>query len=102
MHLIEPILQQMSSMAKPQRKFMFILLTALTYLPGRVNFRNLGRYTSLNEKTFSRWFRRPFDFVTFNLLSLKDLPNKGIMCVSAQISPLETYIVFTINSVRLC
>ena len=77
MHLIEPILHQMSSVAKPQRKFMFILLTALTYLPGRVNFRNLGRYTPLNEKTFSRWFRRPFDFVTFNLLSLKDLPDNG-------------------------
>jgi len=52
MHLIDPILQQMSSVTKPQSKFMFILLTALTYLPGRVNLRNLGRYTSLNEKTF--------------------------------------------------
>jgi hypothetical protein len=28
MHLIEPILHQMSSVAKPQRKFMFVLLTA--------------------------------------------------------------------------
>jgi len=89
MHLIEPILQQMSSVAKPQRKFMFILLTALTYLPGRVNFRNLGRYTSLNEKTFSRWFRRPFDFVTFNLLSLKDLPDSGewVAAIDASFSP---------------
>jgi hypothetical protein len=67
----------MSSVAKPQGKFMLILLTALTYLPGRVNFRNLGRYSPLNEKTFSRWFRRSFDFVTFNLLSLKDLTDKG-------------------------
>ncbi|MDP2426552.1 MAG: transposase, partial [Methylobacter sp.] len=89
MHLIEPILQQMSSMAKPQRKFMFILLTAMTYLPGRVNFRNLGRYTSLNEKTFSRWFRRPFDFVTFNLLSLKGLPDNGewVAAIDASFSP---------------
>ncbi len=77
MNLIEPIFQQMSSVAKPQRKFMLILLTILTYLPGRVNFRNLGRYSPLNEKTFSRWFRRSFDFVTFNLLSLKDLTDKG-------------------------
>ena len=46
-------------------------------VPGRVNFRNLGRYTSMNEKTFSRWFRRPFDFVTFNLLSLKGLSDNG-------------------------
>jgi DDE superfamily endonuclease len=77
MHLIEPILNQMSSVAKPQRKFMFILLTALTYLPGRVNFRNLGRYSHLNEKTFSRWFRRPFDFVMFNLLCLNAVLSNG-------------------------
>ena len=89
MHLIDPILNQMSGVAKPQRKFMSILLTALTYLPGRVNFRNLDRYTSLNEKTFSRWFRRSFDFVTFNLLSLKDLPNSGewVAAIDASFSP---------------
>jgi hypothetical protein len=79
----------MSSVAKPQRKFMSILLTALTYLPGRVNFRNLSRYTSLNEKTFSRWFRRPFDFVTFNRLSLKNLLNSGewVAAIDASFSP---------------
>jgi hypothetical protein len=75
--------------AKPQRKFMFILLTTLTYLPGRVNFRNLSRYSPLNEKTFSRWFRRSFDFVTFNLLSLKDLTDKGewVVAIDASFSP---------------
>ena len=89
MHLIEPILQQMSSMAKPQRKFMFILLTALTYLPGRVNFRNLGRYTPLSEKTFSRWFRRPFNFVAFNLLSLNTLLDNGewVAAIDASFAP---------------
>jgi hypothetical protein len=89
MHLIELILQQMSSVAKPQRKFMFILLTALTYLPGRVNFRNLGRYTPLSEKTFSRWFRRPFNFVAFNLLSLNALLDNGewVAAIDASFSP---------------
>src|SRR5450759_2044169 len=86
MHLIEPILHQMSSVAKTQRKFMFILLTALTYLPGRVNFRNPGRYTHLNEKTFSRWFRRPFDFVAFNLLCLNALLSDGEWVVAIDAS----------------
>jgi hypothetical protein len=76
----------MSSVAKPQRKFMFILLTVLTYLPGRVNFRNLGRYTHLNEKTFSRWFRRPFDFVVFNLLCLNALLSNGEWVVAIDAS----------------
>ena len=70
---IETILSQMSSVAKPQRKFLLTLLNALMYLPSRVNFRNLGRYTDCNEKTFSRWFSRPFDFLAFNLLILKDV-----------------------------
>jgi hypothetical protein len=79
----------MSSVAKPQRKFMAILLTALTYLPGRVNFRNLGRYTHLNEKTFSRWFRRPFNFVAFNLLSLNPLLDNGewVAAIDASFAP---------------
>jgi len=72
---IETILSQMSSVAKPQRKFMLVLLNTLMYLPSRVNFRNLGRYTGLNEKTFSRWFLRGFDFPAFNLLMLKDVPS---------------------------
>jgi len=38
MDLIEPILHQMSNVAKQHRNFMFILLIALTYLPGRVSF----------------------------------------------------------------
>jgi hypothetical protein len=89
MHIIEPTLQQMSSVAKPQRKFIFILLTALTYLPGRVNFRNLGHYTPLSEKTFSRWFRRPFNFVAFNLLSLNALLDNGewVAAIDASFHP---------------
>lgn len=50
---------------------MLTLLTALMYLPSRFNFRNLGRYTHCHEKTFSRWFQRPFDFLSFNLLLLE-------------------------------
>lgn len=73
----------MSSVAKPQRKFMLTLLTALMYLPSRVNFRNLGRYTDLNEKTFSRWFLRPFDFLAFNLLILKEVLIGGGECIAA-------------------
>lgn len=73
----------MSSVAKPQRNFLLILLNALMYLPSRVNFRNLGRYTDRNEKTFSRWFSRPFDFLTFNLLILKDVLHGSGECIAA-------------------
>ncbi len=56
MHLIEPILYQMSSVANPQRKFMFIfiLLTTLTYLLGRIkceycNGRTVGVFLFYQE-----------------------------------------------------
>ena len=37
----------------------------------------------------SRWFRRSFDFVTFNLLSLKHLPDNGqwVAAIDASFSP---------------
>jgi hypothetical protein len=47
------------------------------YLPGKANFRNLSRYSALHEKTYSRGFRRSFDFVEFNRLSLADVVTGG-------------------------
>lgn len=42
------------------------------YLPGKATFRNLSRYSDLHEKTYSRGFRRDFNFVQFNMLSLSE------------------------------
>ncbi|MBK8534684.1 MAG: hypothetical protein IPL59_05940 [Candidatus Competibacteraceae bacterium] len=47
------------------------------YLPGKANFRNLSRYSELHEKTDSRGFRRSFDFIEFNRLSLADVVTGG-------------------------
>ena len=70
MEIVKTILQQMSNVTKPQRKFMCVLLPLLMCLRGRANFRNLSRYSDYHEKTFSRWYRRDFDFIEFNRLSL--------------------------------
>ncbi|QBQ55183.1 hypothetical protein E3U44_12190 [Nitrosococcus wardiae] len=63
----------MSSLSTAQRKFMKVLLTTWMCLRGKATFRNLSCYSQLNEKTYARWFRRPFDFVEFNRLCLADL-----------------------------
>lgn len=73
MEIIKTVLQQMSNVTQPQRKFILVLLPLLMSLRGRVNFRNLSRYSDYHEKTFSRWYRREFDFVEFNRLSLQSL-----------------------------
>lgn len=63
---ITNILAEMSGVAKPQKKFMVTLFLTILLLRGKVNFRNLSRYSQLSEKTYSHQFRQPFDFVTFN------------------------------------
>ena len=77
MPLIDTVLQKMSTVLKPQRRFLVVILTTLMYLPGKANFRNLSRYSELHEKTYSRWFRRSFDFVKFNRLSLAEVVTCG-------------------------
>ena len=77
MSLVETVLEQMSSITKPQRTFLIMVFTTLMYLPGKVNFRNLSRYSDGCEKTYARWFRRSFDFVEFNRISLSGLFGRG-------------------------
>lgn len=73
----------MSNVTQPQRKFMLVLLPLLMCLRGRANFRNLSRYSDYHEKTFSRWYRRDFDFVEFNRLSLTPLSEPDITLIAA-------------------
>lgn len=75
MQLAETILNQMKDIRKPQIKFMVVLFKTVLSLMGRVNFSQLSRYSSLNEKTYSRNFRRSFDFVHFNSLSIEHVYN---------------------------
>ena len=63
---INNILDQMSGVAKPQKKFLVNLFLTILLMRGKVNFRNLSRYSELCEKTYSRQFRKAFDFTDFN------------------------------------
>lgn len=64
--LLESILRSMSSVNKAQKQFIIILLNTLMSFRGKATFRNLSRYCSMHEKTFSRWFREYFNFQRFN------------------------------------
>lgn len=75
MQLAETILNQMKDIRKSRGKFMVILFNTALSLMGRVNFSQLSRYSSLNEKTYSRNFRHFFDFVHFNSLSIEHVYN---------------------------
>ena len=79
MEILENILRQMSNVNKAQRNFIVALLMNLMCVRGKANFRNLSRYSDYHEKTYSRWFRRDFDFVKFNQLSLNNLTEKPLI-----------------------
>jgi hypothetical protein len=64
----------MSSVKKPQIRFMWILLMTLMIFQGKATYRNLSRYSSISEKSYSRWYKRAFDFVTVNTRLLEQYP----------------------------
>ena len=66
MRLLQSVLATLPQTKKPQRKFIVHLLGLLLMLPGHATFRNLSRYSSYHERTFARWYGRPFDFVALN------------------------------------
>ena len=45
----------------------------LLMVPGHATFRNLSRYSPHDEKTFSRWYARDFDFVSFNKAAITEV-----------------------------
>src|SRR5262245_38348187 len=63
---INNLLDQMPGVAKPQKKFLVTLFMTILLMRGKVNFRNLSRYSELTEKSYARQFRCPFDFADFN------------------------------------
>jgi len=70
--ILKTSLDMMSSVKKPQRTFIMALLSTLALFQGKATFRNLSRYSDSSEKRFSRWYRRAFDFVTLNWLTLEE------------------------------
>ncbi len=75
-YFINNILEKMTGVAKPQKKFLVIVFLTIFLMRGKVNFRNMSRYSDLNEKTYSRQFRKPFDFADFNKQLIEEtVPN---------------------------
>jgi hypothetical protein len=64
--LVKSILSSMSSVNRPQMLFMMALFSVLGIFQGKATFRNMSRYSDYCEKTFSRWYRRSFEYAHFN------------------------------------
>lgn len=66
MDIVKSMLTALSNLSRPRQKFLQILFTTMMYLPGKVNYRNLARYSELSEMTYLRNFRKSFDFEPLN------------------------------------
>lgn len=66
MNIVTEILEKMSNLKRPQKKFLTALFTTILLIKGRVNYLNLSRYSNLSERTYRRQFRKEFHFVEFN------------------------------------
>ncbi len=73
MTVVTKILDQMSFIPKPQRKFLPLLFMTILTVRGRANFLNLSRYSTYHERTFRRHFKQAFDFPQFNQLAIKQV-----------------------------
>jgi len=66
------------NICKPQKKFLLNLFTAILTAHGKINFRNLSRFSTVSEKTYSRQYAKAFAFEAFNRQVIEaGLENKG-------------------------
>jgi len=84
MTVVTQILDQMPALPKPQRKFVLLLFTTMLAVRGRVNFRNLARYSSYSERTHQRQFQQPFDFPSFNRRAIAQVTDAATTLLVAQ------------------
>jgi len=73
----------MSNVSKSQKKFFTVLIKTIISIYGKVNFRNLSRYSGMTEKTFRRWFRKAFDFAEFNSIAIDKVLTSESCAVAA-------------------
>ena len=71
MTFVSEILAGFEALAKPQKRFMLVMFSAFFAFRGRANRTNLHRYGAPSPRTQYRQARKEFDFVKFNLDSLK-------------------------------
>ncbi len=65
MELAKKILNRLD-ICKPQKKFLITLFTTILIARGKINFRNLSRYSHYSERTYARQFDKSFNFMGFN------------------------------------
>ena len=80
---VNKILEKIVGISKSQRKFILEVLKIRLIGHGKMNFRNMSRYSSYNEKTISRNHEQPFNFAEFNGHAVSEIITKDTRSVAA-------------------
>lgn len=88
MTYVSDSLAKMSGLSKSRRTFIALLLKTILATPGKMNFRNMSRYSEYCEKTYARHYARPFDFPAFNAHMLDGhMSEEAILAIDASFIP---------------
>lgn len=88
MELAKKILNRLN-ISKPQKKFLITLFTTILIARGKINFRNLSRYSHYSERTYTRQFDNPFDFMALNRAIINESIDQDQDQASARILALD-------------
>ncbi len=77
--LVSTILEKISGINKPQKKFITHILLLFMGMRGRYNFLNLARYGKYNEQSYRNNFEQPFDYLSFNIELIKASCSKNLI-----------------------
>jgi hypothetical protein len=59
--------------------FLLFLLPLILVIPGRINFTNLARFSTISEKTFRNWFEKVVEWLKLALALVKFLQDRGLV-----------------------
>ena len=58
--------EQFNKLSKPRKDFIISVLWLFLCIKGKINFLQLGRFSSYCEQTYRNQFDQKFDFLSFN------------------------------------
>ena len=82
--IVTATLNQLRTLANPQRKFVAALLATILALRGRVNYRNLARYGDYSERTYARQFERSFPWLEYHAKTIQSALPPAHELIAAQ------------------
>lgn len=77
--LVSIILEKITDIKQPQKKFIKHILILFMGMRGRYNFLNMARYGSYSEQSYRHQFSHSFDFISFNIELIKSKCSKHLI-----------------------